>query len=167
MSKLITILFLCLLFGCQKELLYKKATSFDGIKVNLITDTTINSVWDGGGKVLRIEDRIIHGTGTLRNWIIDAPYTQQIVDSSINIVNCQTYNNVFSVAWLGAKESNSDNWWNIQKSINTCLANKMSNCYVSFNNCTIRYYDGLINDVYVHGGTYNNVYFGGGKLIYQ
>lgn len=130
MRNLLTILFLCLLFGCQKELLYKKATSFDGIKVNLITDTTINSVWDGGGKVLRIEDRIIHGTGTLRNWIIDAPYTQQIVDSSINFVGCQTYNNVFSVAWLGAKESNTDNWWNIQKSINTCLANKMSNCYV-------------------------------------
>jgi hypothetical protein len=51
-----------------------------------------------------------------------------------------------------------------------CVINSNSS-FVSFEQCVIRYYDGLINNVYVHGsmtiqGPPVN-YFGGGNLIYK
>ena len=95
----------------------------------MVADTTVNTIWDGGGRVLRINDYIIHGTGTLQNCIIDAALTQQIFDTSLNLKNIQTYNDVFSTAWYGTKTTNADNWWNVQKSINTCMSNGLTNCF--------------------------------------
>lgn len=86
----------------------------------LINDTTITGVWDGGGKVLRITDYMVYGPGTLENWIIDAPLTNEIFDTSLNLKNISTYNGKFSTLWYGTKSNNPDNWWNIQKSINYC-----------------------------------------------
>lgn len=96
----------------------------------LSADTIISTTWDGGGRALRFNNKKIRGTGTLKNFIIDASLTEDILDTSINIVNCKAYNNVFSCAWYGAKSSNADNWWNIQKSINTSLSNSIPNCLV-------------------------------------
>lgn len=92
-------------------------------KLGLIADTTISTTWDGGGRVYRYNGYKIKGSGTLKNWIIQAPLTADCFDTSINLINCTSYDNIFSCAWYGAKTSNPDNWWNIQKSINYCNGN--------------------------------------------
>lgn len=39
---------------------------------------------------------------------------------------------------------------------------------VNVSNSTVRYYDGLVSDVVFHGaGTFNNCYFGGGKILWK
>lgn len=95
-------------------------------KIELSKDTTVTGVWDGGGKVLRINDHIIHGSGWLQNWIIDAALTQQIFDTTLNLRNIQTYGDRFSTAWYGTSSISPDNYWNIQKSINVCRDNHLA-----------------------------------------
>lgn len=106
----------------------RRSLVINGINASLLTDTTISTIWDGGGKVLHIENNKIHGSGTLQNWIIDAPITANIFDTSINLINIQTWDNRFSTQWYGTSTNNPDNWWNIQKSINVCAANDKLIC---------------------------------------
>src|SRR5450432_4141144 len=84
--------------GKQEAIIYGSTAYFDSKTRELVSDTTINGVWDGGGKVLRINDHRIHGRGTLQNWIIDAPLTQWIFDTSVNLKNIDTYGDRFSTA---------------------------------------------------------------------
>ena len=122
------------LADCQKSVLTPvnfpvASTIMLSNTIIMVADTTVNGIWDGGGKVLRINDYVIHGTGTMQNCIIDAALTQQVFDTSINLKNIQTYNDVFSTAWYGTSSLKADNFWNIQKSINTCLNNGIRNCF--------------------------------------
>lgn len=118
------LLFAILLYSCQKtELVYLPAPNSTVPMphgTQLINDTIINGIWDGGGKVLRINDHIIYGPGTLQNWIIDAPLGQQVFDTSLKLKDIETYNGIFSTNWYGVKSTNTDNWVNFQKSINYC-----------------------------------------------
>ncbi len=122
------------LFSCTKvELIRADATVSSAHRTQLIADTSINSTWDGNWKVLKTVDEFgivhqIHGKGTLTRWIIDGPYTGQFFDSSINFGQIRCYSGIFSAAWIGAKPSNVDNWWNIQKSMNICADNFP--CYI-------------------------------------
>lgn len=113
------------LVSCQKEIVYNLRSQNETIK-----DTTINypNVWDGGGRVIDLNNWRIRGTGTFQNWDISASVNQEIFDTSINLKNIKSANGVFSTAWYGAKNSNADNWWNIQKSINVCIAERLK-CY--------------------------------------
>ena len=51
-------------------------------------------------------------------------------DTSVTLQNCTPYKDRFSVAWYGANPYRSDNWCYLQKSINTCLDNKIWYCFV-------------------------------------
>jgi hypothetical protein len=94
-------------------------------------DTTVNNVWDLSGRNIRFESGgKISGKGTLRNGFIDARLSQQIFDSSIVLTNMDVYGYRFSCAWYGAKPSNADNWWNIQKTINTCITYGIRECFL-------------------------------------
>jgi hypothetical protein len=125
---------LLLLIGCKKQFTEEQQPLTPPIPstimlsqnmMQLTADTTVDSVWDGQGKVLRINDYRVHGSGTMQNFIIDAPLTQWIFDTTINLKNIKAYDNVFSTAWYGTKTTNTDNWWNIQKSIDVCIANRI------------------------------------------
>lgn len=115
--------------SCSKktEIIYLAAiaTETTATGKQLICDTTITGTWDGGGKTFRPNDYQVHGTGTFQNWVIDAGRTQKVFDTSITLKNIKTYGEVFSTAWYGANPGNADNWWNIQKSINTCIDNNL------------------------------------------
>lgn len=123
--KRFSVLLLLLIIGCVKrEYIIQQPTeapvTLERKVKDVLADTTVNGVWDGGWKVLRINDKRIHGKGTLTHWIIDAAYTQWIFDTSINLVDVQVYSDRFSTAWYGTLSINADNWWNLQKSINVC-----------------------------------------------
>lgn len=163
MKTLLTILFLFLIIpGCVKrEEVILPATAFVNVHtLELTGDTTISTVWDGGGKVYRPVDaqgnvHILHGNGIFQNWIIDAPLTSQIFDSSINLKNIQVYGDRFSTAWYGAKTTNADNWWNLQKSINVCHDNYLA-CFTP-GKLTYRYSKTLDFSTKVNG-TYQQYY---------
>lgn len=100
------------------------ATRQDVTSVTLTADTVIKGIWNGNGRVLRIDNNRILGNGTLQNWILDAPYQRWILDTGITLgseVKC--YNGVFSSSWYGASPVNEDNWVSLQKSINFCINN--------------------------------------------
>lgn len=116
------LLIILLFASCQKpETSYRP--NLDAKIMALDKDTTISGIWDGGGRVLRITDHIIHGTGTLQNWIIDASAWQQIFDSSLTIQNIKIYEGDFSAMWIGASSVSLDNWNYLQKSIDICKNN--------------------------------------------
>ncbi len=125
-------LILITLASCVKNkyvLVPEKATVIEGKILRLYSDTMLNGgVWDGGGKILTIDQfhqyKII-GPGTFQNWIIDAPWTVDLFDTSINIKNISTSDGVFSTQWYGVKSTNADNWWNIQKSMDVCMTNHL------------------------------------------
>lgn len=125
MKKILTLTAIILLFSCQKEIQYRLM----GVGMT-IKDTTINypNVWDGGGKVIDLNNWRIHGNGGFQNWDISASLNQQIFDTSISLKNIKSANGIFSTAWYGVKSSNADNWWNLQKSINVCKAERLK-CY--------------------------------------
>jgi len=95
-------------------------------------DTTINGNWDiPTNTVIRFESGgHISGTGTITGGIIAAPLTQSIFDTTISLINTTLYNNDFSVMWYGAHPKNYDNYNYLQKSINTCIANGLVNCFI-------------------------------------
>lgn len=97
-------------------------------QVRVINDTTINGNWNLQGKLLSLSAKI-SGNVTISNAIIEANPYIQIFDTSVNLSNCRTKE--FSTAWYGAKQSNVDNFWQLQKSINTCIANNIVNLYVA------------------------------------
>jgi hypothetical protein len=106
------------------QILNTPASYQDATSVTLTADTVINGIWNGNGRVLRIDNYRISGKGTLQNWIIDAPYQRWIFDTSITMgsaVKC--YNGVFSSSWYGASPANADNWTSLQKSVNFCINN--------------------------------------------
>lgn len=125
-------LFFC---SCTKVQVIEKYINTDNT-VTINHDTTIVNadVWDGQGKVLRITDAKISGNIILKNWIIDAALTQWVFDTAITLQNVKPYGDRFSTAWYGARSSNTDNWWNLQKSINTCLNNNIRYCYTPAGN---------------------------------
>lgn len=114
------------LFSCKKEkIIIVKEFIYPTI---VGKDTAISGIWDGGGKILRINNSMISankGGAILQNWVIDGPLTQQIFDTSLQIKNCKTYGQYFSIAWFGAKASKNDNWAEIQKSIVVVMANNL------------------------------------------
>lgn len=95
-------------------------------------DTTVNTTWSiPATTIIRFESGgIIRGKGTIKGGIIHAALTQQIFDTSMTVNPSGTYGQDFSCAWFGAKTSNPDNWWNIQKSINTSMASGIRNCFL-------------------------------------
>src|SRR5688572_11497483 len=83
------------------------ATSQDATSVTLTADTVINGIWNGNGRVLRIDNYRISGKGTLQNWLIDAPYQRWIFDTTITLASgMKCYNGVFSSSWYGASPAN-------------------------------------------------------------
>lgn len=133
MKKVLYILAIVFFTSCQKDALKMQLspTVIQSGIVEITKDTTINDCWDGNGQVLRIVNAKITGSGCLKNWIIDAAMTQQIFDTTIQLYKITPYSTAgFSCAWYGASPSNKDNWWNIQKSINTCIDNGIRDCFL-------------------------------------
>lgn len=150
--------------SCSKkiEIIYLPsiATENTATGKQLICDTTITGTWDGGGKTFRNNDFKVHGTGTMQNWILDIPITQNVFDSSINFKSIQTYDGRFSPTWLGASATNTDNWWNIQKSMNISIANNLE-CHLPGNG-VYRYYKTLESSVTANGNyQFCKLYFTG------
>lgn len=129
MKKLLIPILLFALASCTKTVeVYTYVNTDNAVLVK--KDTTITGVWDGHDSVLRITNARIKGNGILKNWIIDAALTQWIFDTTITLQNCKTYGDRFSCMWYGASPSNANNWWNIQKSIYTCIDNNIRNCFL-------------------------------------
>ena len=130
------LLLVLIIASCKKTIIEKietVSTSFGSTNDIVISkDTTINSTWNiKSSTILRFESGgHISGTGTINGGIIAAPLTQSIFDTTITLQNTRLYNNDFSVMWYGANPSNTDNYNNLQKSINTCIANGIGNCFV-------------------------------------
>jgi hypothetical protein len=78
----------------------------------------MSGIYDAGGQVLYIQGKI-SGSVTIKNALIEANPYLQIFDTSVNIgTGC--YIKDFSIMWYGAKSSNSDNYYQIQKTIDQC-----------------------------------------------
>jgi Pectate lyase superfamily protein len=81
------------------------------------------------GKVLKIEQGfMLSGHGAINGGNIDADYQVQIFDTALT-VNPLSVNRYFSVKWFGAKGNNRDDYYAIQKSINTCIKNNIRTLY--------------------------------------
>lgn len=136
------LLLVMIIASCKKIIVEKiqTVTAYSGITNDIVIskDTTINGIWNiPVSTILRFESGgHISGSGTINGGIINAPLTQWIFDTTITLVNTRLYNNDFSVMWYGAKASNTDNYNNLQQSINTCIANGIVNCFVPKGNYT-------------------------------
>lgn len=95
-------------------------------------DTTINDVWTIPSTTLvRFETGgHISGNGTIRGGIIQASLNQNLFDTTIKLEGIKLYNHDFSIMWFGANPDNVDNYLNIQKSLDVCIANALSRCFV-------------------------------------
>ncbi len=78
------------------------------------------------GKIIKFENNgRISGHGTINGGIIQANYRSNIFDTTISI-NPTAVSLYFSAMWFGAKgDGNSNDYPSIQKSINTCIKNKI------------------------------------------
>lgn len=90
----------------------------------ITTDTTVNNTWTiPNTTILRFETGgKISGTGTISGGIIQANIYQHIFDSTITVNAYGIYNGVFSARWFGANPTKTDNSFQLQKSINTCMS---------------------------------------------
>src|SRR5690606_3250539 len=89
-----------ILFSCTKIEVVQQYNYIPTDNAVVISkDTLINDVdvWDGKGKVLRINDAKISGNVILKNWIIDAPLTQWVFDTAINLQNINVAGRVIQV----------------------------------------------------------------------
>jgi len=114
----------------------------------ITTDTLISGVWNLQGKVLKIEAKI-SGNVTIQNAIIEANTYAHIFDTTVNLQNCKARE--FSVAWYGAKSTNTDNWRQFQTTSDMCIANGIYNLYVPQGNYTLSREWTLKN---IYNGTY-------------
>lgn len=131
MKKILYFLLPTVFVACKKEIIYRyKNDPSQKIYAILNKDTSLNGgIWDGHGRVLRADNKAIITNGILKNWIIDAPLTAQVFDTSVTLQNCVPYGDRFSTAWYGASPNRKDNWEYFMKSINTCLENKIWYCF--------------------------------------
>ncbi|MEP7110349.1 MAG: hypothetical protein ABI760_20305 [Ferruginibacter sp.] len=122
--------------SCQK--LTVEIIQVGSSDIVISTDTTIYGVWDiKPTTIIRFETGgHVSGTGIINGGILAAPLTMNIFDTTITLVNTTLYNKDFSVMWYGAGSTNTDNYNNIQKSISTCIANGIRNCFVPKGNYT-------------------------------
>lgn len=90
-------------------------------------DTIVNNTWKlPSGSILHFGSKgKISGRGSIQGGIIDAAPQQWIFDTSITINPEGTYSRFFSARWFGAGKFN-DNWYSLQKSIQTVLQNSGS-----------------------------------------
>ena len=95
--------------------------------VTLSVDTVIYGIWDLQGKTLNINGKI-SGNVIIKNAIIEANRYAQIFDTNVALENCKTDN--FSVAWYGAKPTNTDNSEAFQKSSDMCIKNNIYNLFI-------------------------------------
>lgn len=118
------------LISCKK-IIIENITVPTALVIEISHDTLLlnNTVWDGGGKILRIKNSKIYGVGILKNWIIDAP-SQIIFDTTIKLQNCKTYLGYFNTYWYGTSPTNTDNTPYFQLSFNTAIQNTMLNVYI-------------------------------------
>ena len=130
------LLFVLIIASCKKittEKIVSTPTYYSSSNDIVISkDTLIVGNWDiPTNTILRFESGgHISGTGTIMGGIIAAPLTQSIFDTSITLLNTTLYDNNFSVMWYGAHPTNFDNSNYLQKSINTCIANGLVNCFI-------------------------------------
>lgn len=152
-----------LMMACTKEVIVYRYINTDNTLL-ITKDTILNgSVWDGNGKVLRTFNNAIIYNGVLRNWVIDAPFTSQIFDTSIVLQNCVPYGDRFSTAWYGASPNKADNWPYFMKSINTCMANSIWYCYTPAGDGKAYNYSKPIdiNNIYKGNYSFCSLRFGG------
>lgn len=129
------ILTFSLIYSCQKTLIKKEESGYNNPTiqslslVSLIKDTTIDGIWDGGGKEFTLDEHHnyrIHGKGVFQNWDINCSHNRVIFDTSIVIRNIKSSDGIFSTKWYGISGRNQDNWNIIQKSIDICKANRLT-----------------------------------------
>lgn len=90
------------------------------------SEVTINFNVTANGKVMQFQSgTILIGGGSITNAQIDAGYNQQCFDISIDLIDCKTCSNMFSVCWYGAgvNPQNGDSQPALQKSSDTVIAN--------------------------------------------
>lgn len=136
---LLTILIIVIFssISCKKEIVQEILNTRDTVYIDTVNsiviynDTSLNGqIWNGNGKILRTSNGAIIKNGILKNWILDGPYTMRMFDTSVSLENCVPYRDRFSVAWYGANPNQKDNYYYLQKSINTCLNNGIWYCFV-------------------------------------
>lgn len=93
---------------------------------NITKDTVMSGTYDASGKVMHISGKI-SGFVTIKNAIIEANPYIQIFDTTVTLQNCKTRE--FSTAWYGASNKIPDNSASLQKCINTCISNNITNLY--------------------------------------
>lgn len=91
---------------------------------------TLTQDADYGGHVVEIQAKI-SGAFAIHNAIIEANPYLEIFAPEVTLVNCKTKE--FSTAWYGAKSTIGDNSSQLQKCIDTCIANNIKNLYVADN----------------------------------
>ena len=98
----------------------------------------VGSIWEiegmvtiPAGKVLRFKPGgRITGYGTINGGIIDASPHQHIFEPTLTINPEGVIGSAFSARWFGASPSVGDNQPLIQKAIDTCIQNNISNLYL-------------------------------------
>lgn len=97
------------------------------IVISIDTTLAANSTWTiPSTTILRFETGgHIHvtggGTATINGGIIQAAYTQWILDSTITVNPSGLYSQYFSAMWYGAMPSKYDNYYQIQTAITNCI----------------------------------------------
>ena len=111
-------------------------TAFNNPEIRTVLVNTADVVINGklsipAGKVIRISEGFkITGKGLINGGIIDADYQRQLFDTTLT-VNPQAVNHYFSARWFGAKANGTnDDYFAIQKAINTCIRNNIRTLYL-------------------------------------
>lgn len=94
----------------------------------ITVDTVLTSDWDLHGDILHLSSKI-SGNITIRNAIIEANPYIQIFSPEVLLINCKTKE--FSTAWYGANKAISDNSTLLQRCIDICIFNGITNLYVA------------------------------------
>lgn len=97
-------------------------------RVLIDTNTALTGDVDYNGDIVEFRAKV-SGPFAIRNAIIEANPYLEIFNTEVSLVNCKTRE--FSTAWFGAKSTNVDNSIQLQKAIDTCIANSIRNLFVA------------------------------------